>query len=167
MEELIREVDPDLSLHYWDWSTDPRSTSGGRANLFTNLTGVQGKVPALVVDVVRVPAELDEISARVFALDVSLGGRHLSSFLECRSGWQTLCAGRDGCSGEFSRIVATPFRKPGRGDRICGVRVHDGSGVVRASAHRSGLRPASVTATSRSTAALDGRPLAAVRACRQ
>jgi hypothetical protein len=36
MEELIREVDPDLSLHYWDWSTDPRSTSGGRANLFTS-----------------------------------------------------------------------------------------------------------------------------------
>src|SRR5262249_39598283 len=21
--------------HYWDWSTDPRSTAGGRANLFT------------------------------------------------------------------------------------------------------------------------------------
>ncbi|MGW7102895.1 tyrosinase family protein [Streptomyces sp. NPDC054838] len=35
-EALIREVDPDLSLHYWDWSVDPRSTAGGRANLFTS-----------------------------------------------------------------------------------------------------------------------------------
>src|SRR5260221_3768429 len=24
-----------LSLHYWDWTTDPRSAAGGRANLFT------------------------------------------------------------------------------------------------------------------------------------
>ncbi|MFE6869765.1 tyrosinase family protein [Kitasatospora sp. NPDC057692] len=35
-EALIREVDPDLSLHYWDWSVDPRSTADGRANLFTS-----------------------------------------------------------------------------------------------------------------------------------
>lgn len=34
-EQLIREVDPDLSLHYWNWSVDPRSTADGRANLFT------------------------------------------------------------------------------------------------------------------------------------
>jgi len=34
-EELLREADPQLSLHYWDWTTDPRSTAGGRANLFT------------------------------------------------------------------------------------------------------------------------------------
>src|SRR5258708_11622429 len=36
LEELLREVDSDLSLHYWDFSTDPRDTSGGRANLFTS-----------------------------------------------------------------------------------------------------------------------------------
>jgi hypothetical protein len=33
LEALLREVDPDLSLHYWDWTTDPRS--GGGINLFT------------------------------------------------------------------------------------------------------------------------------------
>jgi hypothetical protein len=36
LEELLREVDSDLSLHYWDFSTDPRDTSGGRVNLFTS-----------------------------------------------------------------------------------------------------------------------------------
>ena len=35
LEGLLREVDPDLSLHYWDWTVDPTSTAGGRANLFT------------------------------------------------------------------------------------------------------------------------------------
>jgi peptidoglycan hydrolase-like protein with peptidoglycan-binding domain len=33
MEALIREVDPDLSLHYWDWTTDPTSAEG--VNLFS------------------------------------------------------------------------------------------------------------------------------------
>lgn len=35
LEAMLREVDADLSLHYWDWTKDPRSTAGGRANLFT------------------------------------------------------------------------------------------------------------------------------------
>lgn len=35
LEALLRLVDPALSLHYWDWTTDPRSTAGGRAALFT------------------------------------------------------------------------------------------------------------------------------------
>lgn len=35
LEQLLREVDPALSLHYWDWTSDPRSTAGGRAALFT------------------------------------------------------------------------------------------------------------------------------------
>jgi Mg-chelatase subunit ChlD len=35
-EDLLREVDPELSLHYWDWTTDPRVASGGGAALFTN-----------------------------------------------------------------------------------------------------------------------------------
>lgn len=35
LEALLREVDPALSLHYWDWTTDPRSTAGGRTALFT------------------------------------------------------------------------------------------------------------------------------------
>src|SRR5260221_4804656 len=34
-ELLLREADPMLSLHYWDWTTDPRSAAGGRAILFT------------------------------------------------------------------------------------------------------------------------------------
>jgi Common central domain of tyrosinase len=34
-EDLLREVDPQLSLHYWDWTTDPRVAQGGRAALFT------------------------------------------------------------------------------------------------------------------------------------
>ena len=37
LEQLLREVDPALSLHYWDWTTDPRSTAGGRAALFTDV----------------------------------------------------------------------------------------------------------------------------------
>lgn len=38
-ETLLREVNPGLSLHYWDWTTDPRSTPdgiGGALNLFTS-----------------------------------------------------------------------------------------------------------------------------------
>ena len=37
-ELLLRDVDPDLSLHYWDWTEDPRQASdgaGGTVNLFT------------------------------------------------------------------------------------------------------------------------------------
>jgi hypothetical protein len=36
LEQLLREVDPALSLHYWNWTTDPRATTGGRAALFTS-----------------------------------------------------------------------------------------------------------------------------------
>jgi hypothetical protein len=35
LEELLREVDPELSLHYWNWTTDPRVAAGPRAALFT------------------------------------------------------------------------------------------------------------------------------------
>lgn len=35
LEDLLREVDPALSLHYWNWTTDPRAASGGRAALFS------------------------------------------------------------------------------------------------------------------------------------
>ncbi|MFE5474210.1 hemopexin repeat-containing protein [Nocardia sp. NPDC056541] len=34
LERLLREVDPSLSLHYWDWTTDPTSSADG-ARLFT------------------------------------------------------------------------------------------------------------------------------------
>ena len=37
-EALLREIDPELSLHYWDWTEDPRAASdgnGGTVNLFT------------------------------------------------------------------------------------------------------------------------------------
>ena len=39
LEALLREVDPELSLHYWDWTTDPRDSpdgSGGTVNLFSS-----------------------------------------------------------------------------------------------------------------------------------
>src|SRR5947207_467900 len=38
LEGLLREVDPALSLHYWDWTEDPRTASdgqGGTVNLFS------------------------------------------------------------------------------------------------------------------------------------
>ncbi len=35
LEALLREVDPELSLHYWDWTTDPRVATGSRTALFT------------------------------------------------------------------------------------------------------------------------------------
>jgi len=35
LEQLLREVDPGLSLHYWDWTTDPRVAPAGGAALFT------------------------------------------------------------------------------------------------------------------------------------
>lgn len=42
-ESLLREVDPTVSLHYWDWTTDPRMSpdgDGGFTNLFS--TGANG-----------------------------------------------------------------------------------------------------------------------------
>ncbi|MBA3924085.1 MAG: tyrosinase family protein, partial [Nostocaceae cyanobacterium] len=46
VEGLLRKVDPQLSLHYWDWTTDPRATpngAGGTLNLFThNFMGDDG-----------------------------------------------------------------------------------------------------------------------------
>ncbi|MGV8910901.1 MAG: tyrosinase family protein, partial [Propionicimonas sp.] len=38
LEEMLREVEPRLSLHYWDWTQDPRSIPG--ANLGGGTTGV-------------------------------------------------------------------------------------------------------------------------------
>lgn len=42
-EALLREVDPSVSLHYWDWTTDPRMSPDGMG-AFTNLfsTGPNG-----------------------------------------------------------------------------------------------------------------------------
>lgn len=37
LENLLRQVDSRLSLHYWDWTTDPRAASGDSAALFTNI----------------------------------------------------------------------------------------------------------------------------------
>ena len=45
LEQLLREVDPELSLHYWDWTTDPRSNTGGRAPLFTDAGHADGGQP--------------------------------------------------------------------------------------------------------------------------
>src|SRR5688572_11378613 len=43
LEQLLRQIDPQLSLHYWDWTQDPRAIPGanlgggtrGMLNLFT------------------------------------------------------------------------------------------------------------------------------------
>jgi hypothetical protein len=35
LEALLREIHPEISLHYWDWTTDPRAGNGGRAALLT------------------------------------------------------------------------------------------------------------------------------------
>src|SRR5918995_3180884 len=38
-EKLIHQVDPDLALHYWDWTEDPRAASdgqGGTVDLMTD-----------------------------------------------------------------------------------------------------------------------------------
>lgn len=37
LEELLRQINPELSLHYWDWTQDPRSIPNG--NLGGGLTG--------------------------------------------------------------------------------------------------------------------------------
>lgn len=42
-EALLRQVDPTVALHYWDWQTDPRGSpdgAGGTVNLFS--TGFMG-----------------------------------------------------------------------------------------------------------------------------
>src|SRR3984893_3125698 len=36
LEGLLRLVDPRLSLHYWDWTTDPRVPTADRVKLFTH-----------------------------------------------------------------------------------------------------------------------------------
>lgn len=38
-EALLQQIDPDVALHYWDWTTDPRSSpngSGGNTDLSVN-----------------------------------------------------------------------------------------------------------------------------------
>jgi peptidoglycan hydrolase-like protein with peptidoglycan-binding domain len=41
-EALLRQIDPTVSLHYWDWQTDPRQSpdgAGGHVNLFSTGPG--------------------------------------------------------------------------------------------------------------------------------
>jgi hypothetical protein len=50
-EALLRQVDPNVTLHYWDWQTDPRRSSnhnGGFVDLFTAafMGAAQGKAGA-------------------------------------------------------------------------------------------------------------------------
>ena len=35
LEQLLRQVDPRLSLHYWDWTTDPRVATANRVAILT------------------------------------------------------------------------------------------------------------------------------------
>lgn len=35
LEDLLRQVDPRLSLHYWDWTTDPRVATADRVAILT------------------------------------------------------------------------------------------------------------------------------------
>jgi hypothetical protein len=52
LEALLREVDPALSLHYWDWTTDPRVASGPGAALFTDqfMDNASGNVSHLLTN---------------------------------------------------------------------------------------------------------------------
>jgi len=52
LEALLREVDPALSLHYWDWTTDPRVASGSRSALFTDqfMDNASGNVSHLLTN---------------------------------------------------------------------------------------------------------------------
>lgn len=59
MEELIRQINPQLSLHYWDWTQDPTAIPSanlgggttGTLNLFTpDFMGYGGSTPAPVGD---------------------------------------------------------------------------------------------------------------------
>jgi hypothetical protein len=51
-EKLLREVDPALSLHYWDWTTDPRVAPPGGVALFTDelMDNWSGEVSHLLND---------------------------------------------------------------------------------------------------------------------
>ncbi len=55
LEEMLRQINPQLSLHYWDWTQDPRAIPNanlgggvtGTLNLFTsNFMGYGGSSPA-------------------------------------------------------------------------------------------------------------------------
>ena len=56
-EKLLQQANPDMALHYWDWTTDPRASddgNGGVVNLCTDPTfgtanGMVAGVLALVV----------------------------------------------------------------------------------------------------------------------
>jgi len=57
LEDLLRQINPQLSLHYWDWTQDPRSIPNanlgggatGNLNLFTpDFMGYGGSTPALL-----------------------------------------------------------------------------------------------------------------------
>ena len=37
-ERLLQEIDPDVSLHYWDWTQDPRAASDGKGGVVDLLT---------------------------------------------------------------------------------------------------------------------------------
>ena len=50
-EALLQQIDPTVSLHYWDWTTDPRASNngnGGTTNLFstTFMGSAQGRMGA-------------------------------------------------------------------------------------------------------------------------
>jgi Common central domain of tyrosinase len=57
MEDLLRQINPQLSLHYWDWTQDPRAIPNanlgggttGPLNLFTSdFMGYGGSAPASI-----------------------------------------------------------------------------------------------------------------------
>src|SRR5437867_5154389 len=40
-ETLLRAADPDLSLHYWDWTEDPRNADDGAGGIINLMTALQ------------------------------------------------------------------------------------------------------------------------------
>lgn len=37
-EKLVQQVNPDMALHYWDWTQDPRATDDGQGGVVTLCT---------------------------------------------------------------------------------------------------------------------------------
>lgn len=94
-EAMLREIDPELSLHYWDWTTDPQAltdSDGNPLNLFTsdfmgNAVGPGGALieigdpwktagfyggPGPYRDATRNPADPPELVQRQVGVNVGL-----------------------------------------------------------------------------------------------
>jgi hypothetical protein len=81
MEALLRQVDPRLSLHYWDWTTDPRVATGDRVAILTGTAagspiGFMGRSSGNGVhDHIRRALPAGRFSSRIIRRTATLAGR--------------------------------------------------------------------------------------------